>query len=98
MSNRAQIMVKRVIFQMGMVTLLASLSWVGVAIYQETKEEKIPQISKEMLTPLNPVLDATVFEGLSARRQIERVALEEIVQERESTASPSGEIVELKEN
>ena len=55
---------------MGIMTLVASLVWMGVAIYQGTQEPVELDVKPEMLVPLSPVINIETVEALVSRRQM----------------------------
>lgn len=70
MSRRSQIMVGRTLYQMAVVTLIASICWVVLAVYQAARDPVNVQVDKTILEPLNPVIDEGALAKLSQRRQM----------------------------
>jgi len=81
MTARSEVMVSRTLYQIAVVTLIASLLWVGMGVYQATKSEVDVGVDKEMLTPVNPKIDTEIVSKWSSRdTQIgaENVTIEEV--------------------
>jgi len=89
MSRKSTIMVKRSIYQMGVVTVTASVIWIGVAIYQTLVTPVDVNVPVEMLKPLSPVLSGETLTELTTRRQMENQDWSSLskVQVRESSSS-----------
>lgn len=70
MSRRSNIMVAKSLYQMGVVTLLASVVWVMISIYQAVKKPSETAIEPAILAPLSPSLKTEVLKSMTERRQM----------------------------
>lgn len=83
MARRNSLLVSRTLYQLGVVTLIVSLLWVGIGIYLTLNKQVNAEVDKKILEPVNPVIDQEVIKALSQRLVIEP-----------TTASPSASINE----
>ena len=71
MSSRDTILVSRTLYQIGVVTLISSLIWVGIGIYGVSTKKVNIEVDKNTLAPISLELDQTVVSSLSKRLKIE---------------------------
>ena len=71
MSRRDSVLVNRSLYQIGILTLVASIVWVAVGVYTAIINPLAVEIDKNMLSPLPPSLDLGVIENLTKRLKIE---------------------------
>ena len=64
-------MVSRTLYQIGVATLLAALTWAGVGAYSALNNTNAVEIDKSVLTPINLGIDLKVIEALSERLVIQ---------------------------
>lgn len=68
MSSRNTIMVNRTVYQVAVVTFIASLVWIGIGIYQAfVKPLDQINVDVSVLAPINPTLDTSVVGPLGTR-------------------------------
>jgi len=79
MSRRDTVLVSKTLYQLGIVTLIASIMWVGVGIYTALAKPIPGKVDEVVLEPINTTLDKSVLDELGKRIKIESVALEELV-------------------
>ena len=70
MAKNSFILVNRSLYHMGVVTLVTSILWVGIGVYNAFSNHGELEIAKETLTPFNPGVDLAVLETLRSRRSI----------------------------
>ncbi len=70
MNKKAGRQVSRIYYQIGVMTLVTSILWVMLSIYQAVNKDIDVQVKKEMLTPLSAELDTEVLDELVSRRQM----------------------------
>lgn len=81
MARRDTILVSRTLYQLGALTLVASIMWVGVGVYSALGENLKTSVDPNILTPINPSLDQEVVVGLTSRLkvlQVEPASIQEI--------------------
>jgi len=71
MSRRSKILVSKSIYQVGIITLIASIVWVLISVYSALRDPVDIKVDPEMLKPLNPSLNQEVLDQLKSRRQME---------------------------
>lgn len=71
MATRDNVLVSRTLYQIGVITLIASVLWVGVGIYSISGQEFKTQIDPAILEPITPNLDEEVIKAMSGRLKIE---------------------------
>lgn len=99
MSRGGTILVSRTLYQLGVLTLIASIMWVGVGIYSATTAKQKVSVNPEILSPISPTLNLEVVEALNKRVKVVRVepvAVQEITVE-ESEVVEVDSIVEEEE-
>jgi hypothetical protein len=90
MSRRETVMVSRTLYQIGVATLLAALTWVAVSAYSALNNTSVVEIDKSVLTPINLGIDLKVIESLSQRLVIqEQLAPPEVLEITVATESAS---------
>jgi len=70
MSRRNNLMVRKSTYQISMMTLIASLIWIVISIYQKLQDPIENAIDPEMLKPLSPVINGETLDNLMIRRQM----------------------------
>lgn len=71
MARRDSILVSRTLYQVGIVTLVASIMWVGIGIYLAMIEPLNVEVEKKWLEPINPSIDQEVVDQLAGRLKVE---------------------------
>jgi hypothetical protein len=71
MARRDSILVSRTLYQIGVITMIAALMWVGIGIYLSIGKDFKLDVDKSVLEPLNPTLDQEVVKSLTGRLKIE---------------------------
>lgn len=71
MARRSSIMVSRTLYQIGVVTLVAALVWVGIGIYTASTKVVLENVDNVVLTPINPTIDEEIIEAISQRIKID---------------------------
>lgn len=71
MARRDNILVSRSLYQIGVLTLITAIAWVGVGIYYASGKEQKVNVDQSVLTPINPTLDRGVVNALSGRQKVE---------------------------
>ena len=89
-------MVSRSMYQMGMVTLVAAIVWVGVGVYAAITKPVALEIDQSLLEPLPPAIDTEVINQLSSRLKVEG-EISEVVSEEVPVATESGSVEGLDE-
>ncbi len=92
MSRHLSLKVSRVYYQIGIMTLITSIFWVGLEIYQATSKIAGGVVDKAILEPVTPRIDEETLEKITTRSKVEGViTIEEILPEiaEELSASPS---------
>ncbi len=87
MARRDIVLVSRTLYQVGIVTLIASVMWVGIGVYTTLTKPISGKVDQDLLEPLNTTLDKTVIDELGKRVKVEQVVVEGI--EETPTASAS---------
>lgn len=71
MSRRDSILVSRTLYQVGYISLITAIIWVGVGIYTASTKTTVVDVDPTILEPINPVLDQEVLKSLGNRLKIE---------------------------
>jgi len=71
MTRRSSIVVNRTLYQLGVITLVTAILWVGVEVYGTTNKVVVADVDKSILEPINPTLDQEAMELLSGRLKVE---------------------------
>ncbi len=71
MSSRDTILVSRTLYQIGVVTLISALIWVGIGIYGVSKKKVNVEVDKNTLSPISLEMDQEVVDSLSKRLKVE---------------------------
>jgi len=79
---------------LSVMTLITVIVWVSYEVYRAYTQTTVPQIIKELMTPLNPTIDEAVMETIKEKYQIPEEELNIITQppietEIEEEATPS---------
>ena len=89
MTIRDGILVSRTFYQIGVITLIASIMWVGVGVYSVSIKQLV-DVDKTLLEPLNPVIDQEIIDSLTTRLKVEE-SIEENVATESATIEVSKE-------
>lgn len=89
MSRRDSVLVNRSLYQIGILTVVASIIWVGVGIYTAMVNPLAVEVDKNMLLPLPATLDTSVIESLTQRLKVESSI--ELLSNSSNLATGSGE-------
>ena len=73
MASRNTILVSRTLYQIGYVTLVASIIWVGIGIYSATRQDFRVDVEPSLLEPINPILDQEIIKAIAERIKIESI-------------------------
>lgn len=71
MARRDDILVSRTLYELGVISLITSVIWLGVGIYSARGKELKIDVDPTILAPINPTIDQEVFKRLSGRLKIE---------------------------
>lgn len=71
MARKEDILVSKTLYQLGILTLIAAIMWVGVGIYSANSQEFKLDIDKASLEPIYPTIDQDVIKALSRRVKID---------------------------
>ncbi len=71
MASRDDILVSRTFYQIGVITLITSIVWIGVGVYSASIKPSAIDLDKTLLEPLNPVIDQGVIDSLTTRLKVE---------------------------
>jgi len=81
MTRRDTVLVSRTLYKLGVLTLAASIMWVGVAIYSAMGDGLKTSVDPTILAPIDPNLDQEVI-GLMTNRlkvvKVEPISISEI--------------------
>ncbi|MEI8232142.1 MAG: hypothetical protein WCG44_00180 [bacterium] len=91
--RHSSITVSRSLYQIGMITLISAIIWIGIGIYTASSKEILIDIDQSMLQPINPGLDQNTIKELSERLKIE-VDLTSLAKVESASQSPSVLVVE----
>jgi hypothetical protein len=92
MARRNSLLVSRTLYQVGVVTLIVAVIWVGVGVYGALNKETNAEVDKKILEPINPTIDKEVVQALSTRLVVETV--QPITSSESAVSSPSASIIE----
>lgn len=70
MSRRSKILVSKSLYQIGVITLMASLVWASLSIYLAMIKPIDVEVDPEMIKPFTPTIKQEVLEELMTRRQM----------------------------
>jgi len=70
MAEKSTVMVNKSLKTMAMITLISSVIWTALAIYNAIKKPIDLQVPAEMLMPIDPKIDEDTLEEISKKRQI----------------------------
>lgn len=87
MASRDRILVSRTLYQIGYVTLLASVIWVVVGIATASSKNYTLDIDDSILEPIDPHLDQEIIKAMSSRTKIEDILVNELANSSLSTES-----------
>lgn len=71
MSRRDSILVSKTLYQVGMITLIASIAWVGIGIYLAATKSVEVAVDKALLEPIVPTFDQETVGNLINRLHVE---------------------------
>ncbi|MBP9670418.1 hypothetical protein KBD75_03395 [Candidatus Woesebacteria bacterium] len=89
MAVRDTILVSKTLYQIGVVTLITAIMWVGIVVYQAATKPLAVEIDKSILEPINTTIDQETITAITNRLKIEPRLIE-------LTASESATIEEDK--
>ncbi len=89
MAVRDTILVSKTLYQLGVITLITSILWVGIVVYQAATKPLAVDIDKSILEPINTTIDQETITAITNRLKIEPRSVE-------LTASESATIEEDK--
>ena len=93
MAMRNNILISRTFYQIGVITLIASIIWIGVGVYSASIKQLAVDVDKTLLEPLNPVIDQEVIDSLRTRLKVEESIVENVATE--SATIEVGKVDEL---
>lgn len=67
MARKTKLLVSKSLYQLGIASLVASVFWVGMTIYQALKDPANINVEKEMLEPISAKMDEETIDKLSKR-------------------------------
>lgn len=70
MARRDTIMVSKTLYQLGVLTLITALVWVGVGVYVTLNKQDV-SVEKTLLDPVTPAIDQKVVNSLTGRLKVE---------------------------
>ena len=80
-------MVSRSLYQMGVMSVITAVLWVGVGVYMALVRSASPSVEKGLLEPVSPTIDQTVLESLSTRLKVNTEMAEVMAPSPEATVS-----------
>lgn len=90
MARRNSILVSRSLYQVGVMSLITAVAWVGMGVYLAARQTRAPDVEKSLLEVVNPVVDQAVLESLATRLKVSTEMVEEaIILPSEASASAS---------
>ena len=75
MSRRNSLMVSRTLYQLGILTLLMSVIWVGFGAYKALNNTKVENVDKSLTEPMSLTLDPAVVDQLQNRLKTSNLSL-----------------------
>lgn len=81
MSRRNSLMVSRTLYQIGVVTLLMALIWVGFGAYRALSNTKVENVDKSLLESVPAAIEVEVVNQLKTRLRVDdTIVVEEVVE------------------
>lgn len=77
MARRDTILVGRTLYQIGVVTLTASIVWVLIGIYLAATKHLTIDVDTTLLDPINTTIDQKIITRLSDRLKVEESVTEQ---------------------
>ena len=71
MARRNTIMVSRTIYQIGIMTLVTAILWVGIEVYLTITKTSTPGVDTSLLEPIPANIDQKVVEVITNRLKVE---------------------------
>ncbi len=71
MAVRDTILVSKTLYQIGLVTLITAIMWVGIVVYQAATKPLAVEIDKSILEPINTTIDQETITAITNRLKIE---------------------------
>lgn len=95
MSRRSSIMVQKTYYQIAVITLITAVMWVLLGIYRALTTIPDVGVDQAILSPIQARIDETTVASISARNQLSKTALEQVVEigEAISSTSPASVVV-----
>ena len=88
MAVKTMVMLGKGLYQIGMITLITSLMWTGIAVWDAAHKSTKVEIKATILEPLNPSIEMSVVEELARRRQVSGMSFVPRLDQKQA-ASPS---------
>lgn len=70
MSKRSTVMVSKSLKSIGVVTVIASVMWTGLAVYNAASGPEEIEVEQGTLEPISAILDMDTLNSLAGRRQM----------------------------
>lgn len=77
MARRNTILVNKTLYQVGVITMIAAVLWLGIGIYLALTKSTTSDVDPVLLEPLNPSIDQNVVKALSERLKVEEIFMAE---------------------
>lgn len=74
MSSKTSVMVTSTLRAVGVTTLVTSILWTSLAVYNATKRTVDLKIEADILAPINPAINMELVKSLEERRQLSEEA------------------------
>lgn len=71
MASRNGILVSTTLYHIGIMTLIAALAWVAIGAYTLASKPVNIAVDKDLLAPINPVLNKEVMSAIMQREKVE---------------------------
>jgi len=71
MSRRDTILVSRTLYQLGVITVMGAVCWVGITVYDALAKAPDINVDQSILSPISPVIDQATIASLSGRITIQ---------------------------
>ena len=90
MARRNSIMVSRTVYQIGVVTLVASIVWVAISAYLAVSKTTLTDVNAVILEPVSPALDQNVMQKLSERFKVSTDLVDALQSSESAVSAASG--------
>lgn len=71
--SRMDVRVNKILYQIGLVTLVTSVLWTSFSIYHALVSPPEVEVKEEVLRPLNPTINEDILDKLSKRFQLNKL-------------------------